>query len=77
MDEAGFDPEAVDEEGLPLVYNEQRIAEYWAGRRAVLLSRWTSFASISGAAPLPVMCCQGECGKSRAEEEEVWRVKGV
>lgn len=48
MDEAGFDPNAVDEEGLPLVYNEQRISEFWGSRPGELASRWGQFAAISG-----------------------------
>lgn len=44
---ADFDPDAVDEEGLPLVYNEDRIAEFWKKRPGELASRWTRFAGIS------------------------------
>ncbi len=36
MDDPTFDSDAVDEEGLPIVYNEQRIAEYCEWRRAEL-----------------------------------------
>ena len=43
-----FDPDAVDEEGLPLVYNEDRIAEFWRSRPSELTQRWTRFA---GACP--------------------------
>jgi hypothetical protein len=38
----------VDEEGLPLVYNEARIAAFWSKRPGELASRWTRFAAISG-----------------------------
>jgi hypothetical protein len=48
LDEAGFDLEAVDEEGLPFVYNEARIAAFWGNRPGELASRWTRFAAISG-----------------------------
>ncbi len=48
MDAADFDPDEVDEDGLPLVYNEESIAAYWRGRPGELASRWTMFASISG-----------------------------
>ena len=48
MDEASFDPEEVDEEGLPLVYNEQRISNFWKQRPGELAGRWASFAGISG-----------------------------
>jgi hypothetical protein len=34
--------------GLPLVYNEQRIASFWGKRPGELTSRWTRFAAISG-----------------------------
>lgn len=44
---ADFDPDAVDQEGLPLVYNEERIAEFWKKRPGELASRWTRFAGIS------------------------------
>ena len=39
LDDADFDPEAVDEEGLPLVYNEERIAAFWSGRPGELAGR--------------------------------------
>lgn len=48
LDAADFDPDAVDEEGLPLVYNEARIAAFWGKRPGELASRWTRFAAISG-----------------------------
>jgi len=48
MDDAGFDSDAVDADGLPLVYNEQRIADYWKGKPGELLKRWTRFTAISG-----------------------------
>lgn len=32
LDQADFDPYEVDEDGLPLVYNEQRIAAFWKGK---------------------------------------------
>ncbi|WIA08193.1 hypothetical protein OEZ85_007646 [Tetradesmus obliquus] len=47
LDAADFDPDAVDEEGLPLVYNEARIAAFWGKRPGELASRWTRFAAIS------------------------------
>ena len=48
LDAADFDPNEVDEDGLPLVYNEESIAGYWRGRPGELASRWTKFAGISG-----------------------------
>eukprot|EP00882_Tetradesmus_deserticola_P012006 GHRQ01012707.1.p1 GENE.GHRQ01012707.1~~GHRQ01012707.1.p1 ORF type:complete len:132 (+),score=35.89 GHRQ01012707.1:283-678(+) len=48
LDDADFDAEAVDEEGLPLVYNEARIAAFWGRRPGELAGRWTRFAAISG-----------------------------
>lgn len=39
-----FDPDATDEEGLPLVYNEDRIAEFWRSRPGELGDRWSKFA---------------------------------
>ena len=47
MDAADFDPDEVDEEGLPLVYNEERISAFWSARLGELASRWASFAAIS------------------------------
>lgn len=47
MDSADFDPDEVDDDGLPLVYNEQRIASYWGGRPGELAARWATFAAIS------------------------------
>lgn len=34
--------------GLPLVYNEARIAAFWGKRPGELASRWTRFAAVSG-----------------------------
>jgi hypothetical protein len=47
MDAADFDPDAVDEEGLPLVYNEARISEFWSTRPGELVGRWTRFTAVS------------------------------
>ncbi|PNW83358.1 hypothetical protein CHLRE_05g246552v5 [Chlamydomonas reinhardtii] len=47
LDAADFDPDEVDEDGLPLVYNEERIAGYWGGRPGELAGRWTKFAAVS------------------------------
>jgi len=47
MDAEDFDPNAVDSDGLPLVYNEGRIASYWGSRPGELLGRWTRFTAIS------------------------------
>jgi len=47
MDDAAFDPDAVDEEGLPIVYNEARIAEFWRTRPGELAARWTKFFGIA------------------------------
>ena len=32
MDQADFDPYEIDTDGLPLVYNEERIASFWKGK---------------------------------------------
>ena len=32
MDHPDFDPYEVDADGLPLVYNEERIAGFWKGK---------------------------------------------
>ena len=47
LDAADFDPNEVDEEGLPLVYNEEAIAAFWRGRPGELTTRWAKFAGIS------------------------------
>ncbi len=47
LDAADFDPDETDSDGLPLVYNEERIAAYWGGRPGELAGRWGSFAAIS------------------------------
>ncbi|EFJ46283.1 hypothetical protein VOLCADRAFT_105641 [Volvox carteri f. nagariensis] len=47
LDAADFDPDEVDADGLPLVYNEERIAGYWGGRPGELAGRWTKFAAVS------------------------------
>eukprot|EP00878_Enallax_costatus_P022842 GHUV01024272.1.p1 GENE.GHUV01024272.1~~GHUV01024272.1.p1 ORF type:complete len:684 (+),score=139.67 GHUV01024272.1:232-2283(+) len=47
LDADDFDPDAVDEEGLPLVYNEARIAKFWSKRPGELAGRWTRFAAIA------------------------------
>lgn len=48
MDDADFDPNAVDEDGLPMVYNEAKIAQFWSKRPGELVGRWTRFTAISG-----------------------------
>ncbi|KAL3161508.1 hypothetical protein ABBQ32_010382 [Trebouxia sp. C0010 RCD-2024] len=47
MDHPDFDPYEVDADGLPLVYNEERIAGFWKGKPGELTSRWARFAAIS------------------------------
>ena len=47
MDAVDFDPDEVDEEGLPLVYNEDRINAFWSARLGELAGRWATFAGIS------------------------------
>ena len=37
----------MDDEGLPLVYNEKRIAAFWSGRPGELTSRWTNFVAVA------------------------------
>ncbi len=48
LDDAGFDASEVDEDGLPLCYNEAPLARYWGQRPGELLGRWTRFTAISG-----------------------------
>jgi aarF domain-containing kinase len=48
MDSADFDADAVDEEGLPLVYNEEKLSAFWGKRPGELASRFTRFTAISG-----------------------------
>ncbi|GAB4820938.1 hypothetical protein N2152v2_007984 [Parachlorella kessleri] len=47
LDALDFDPYEVDEDGLPLVYNEERIAAFWKGRPGELTARWTGFGRVS------------------------------
>ncbi|DBB04853.1 TPA: hypothetical protein ACH3X3_010141 [Trebouxia sp. C0006] len=47
MDQADFDPYEIDTDGLPLVYNEERIASFWKGKPGELTSRWARFAAVS------------------------------
>jgi hypothetical protein len=42
----GFDANAVDSEGLPVVYNEELIASFWRDRPGELAARWTRFAGV-------------------------------
>ena len=37
----------MDEEGLPLVYNEERISAFWSNRVGELASRWATFGGIA------------------------------
>lgn len=46
LDDEDFDPDAVDDEGLPLVYNEQRIAAFWSTRPGELASRCAPLLSV-------------------------------
>lgn len=41
------DAEAVDKDGLPLVYSVQRIAKFWDTKPGELASRWSRFLRIS------------------------------
>jgi len=43
----GVDPNATDEDGLPLVYSVGRIASYWDTRPSELAERWSRFLRIS------------------------------
>ena len=36
MDHPDFDPYEVDADGLPLVYNEERIAGFWKGKPSTI-----------------------------------------
>ncbi|CAJ1368415.1 unnamed protein product [Effrenium voratum] len=46
--DAGLDePNAVDEEGLPLVYSVDRIAKFWDTKPGELADRWSRFLRIS------------------------------
>lgn len=45
--EAGNDPTAVDEDGLPLVYSVERIAAFWDTKPGDLAERWSRFLRIS------------------------------
>jgi hypothetical protein len=47
LDDEDFDPNAVDEDGLPLVYNEQRIANFWGKRPGELAGRWTKWVPFN------------------------------
>lgn len=42
MDQADFDPYEIDADGLPLVYNEERIASFWKGKPGSRLPRLLS-----------------------------------
>ena len=37
----------LDDEGLPLVYSQEGIQQYWSGKSGELVSRWTEFLSLS------------------------------
>jgi hypothetical protein len=64
MDDASFDPDAVDDEGLPIVYNEARIADFWRTRPGELAARWTKFFGIAAPwlASLAQAAVQGKLG---------------
>jgi hypothetical protein len=47
LDDADFDPTAVDDEGLPVVYDEVAIAQFWSTRPGELATRWAKFAAVS------------------------------
>jgi hypothetical protein len=72
MDDADFDPDETDEEGLPLVYNEAKIAAFWKGRPGELATRWAKFARISGGGNLwPGACPAGACGRAQQWWESI------
>jgi len=68
LDDDDFDPDAVDDEGLPLVYNEQRIAAFWSTRPGELAGRCVGCCLVvgllawCGAARWGVWRCAGVCG---------------
>ena len=37
----------MDDEGLPLVYSQEGIQQYWSGKSGELVGRWTEFLSLS------------------------------
>ena len=37
----------IDDEGLPLVYSQEGIQQYWSGKSGELVGRWTEFLSLS------------------------------
>jgi len=43
----GVNPDAVDEEGLPLVYSVERIERFWNDKPQELAARWSFFLGIS------------------------------
>jgi hypothetical protein len=55
MDQADFDPNEVDEDGLPLVYNEERIAQvgtHAPGPGPVAAGDWQHRAAAPGPGPI-------------------------
>ena len=46
--------------GLPLVYNEAKIAAYWGNKPGELAKRWAKFARISGLR-WPELCSSCQC----------------
>ena len=37
----------MDDEGLPLVYSQEGIQQYWSGKSGELVSRWTEFLALA------------------------------
>ena len=36
----------MDDEGLPVVYSQEGIQQYWSDKSGELLSRWTQFLAL-------------------------------
>jgi predicted unusual protein kinase regulating ubiquinone biosynthesis (AarF/ABC1/UbiB family) len=71
MDDGAFDPDAVDEEGLPIVYNEARIADFWRTRPGELAARWTKFFGIAAPwlASLAQAAVQGKLSDPQRQQQ--------
>lgn len=60
----------VDDEGLPLVYSQEGIQQYWSGKSGELVSRWTEFLSLSSPFLLRVLSSLAT-GRFEKNEKEI------
>ena len=58
MDQPDFDPYEVDADGLPLVYNEERIGAFWKGKPGMHNKDLSTQTRLQLMSSQPVVYCR-------------------